>query len=90
MKGFVKDPEAILDYSVDWGPWLNGDEIETSNWVVDSGLTIVPASDSKTTTTTRVFISGGAVGEEYDLKNTITSVGSRTDERTLKIRVRNR
>jgi len=90
MRGFVKDPEAILDYGVNWGPWLNGDEISSSSWTVESPLVIVPASDSKTTTTTRVFVSGGDLGAEYDLINTIVTTGSRTDERTLKIRVRDR
>ena len=92
MKGFVKDPEATLDYSVDWGPWLDGDLISTSNWTIDSPLTIISASDSvnDTDTITTVYVSGGVAGEEYELKNTITTDGGRTDERTLKIRVRER
>lgn len=90
MKGFVKDPDATLDYSYDWSPWLNGDEINSSNWTAEAGITLVPASQSFTTTTTRVFVSGGTVGQNYTLTNTITTVGSRTDERSIEIRVRQR
>lgn len=93
MKGFVKDPDARLDYAFDWSPWLNGDEISTSNWYADSGgIDIVNGSDSvdDTNTITRIFIEGGTPGENYALKNTITTIGGRTDERTIEIRVRQR
>ena len=88
MKGFVKDPEAILDYSLDWGPWLNGDEIDTSNWTLDSGITRV--TDDNTTTTTRIFLSGGTAGQNYTVTNTVGTIGGRTDERSFEIRVRQR
>ena len=90
MKGFVKDPDATLDYQFDWGPWLVSDTIATSTWISDSGLTIVPASDSFTDTTTTVFVSGGAAGEKYTLKNHITTAGSRIDDRSILIQIRER
>ncbi len=90
MKAFVKDPDATLDYSFDWGPWLQNDTISTSNWTVESGISIVPASETFDTTTTTAFISGGAEGEKYLVTNRITTVGSRTDERSFIIRVRQR
>jgi hypothetical protein len=91
MKGFIKDPDATLDYSFDWGPWLGGtDTVISSTWTVESGLSIVPASEAFDDTTTTVFITGGAVGENYTLKNTITTNGSRTDERSIEIKIRNR
>lgn len=90
MKGFVKDPDATLDYSIDWEPWLDGDLISTSDWVADAGLTIVNGSKSFTNTVATVFVQGGTAGQNYNLTNTITTVGSRTDERTITIRVRNR
>ena len=34
MTTFLKDPDAVLDYSVDWSKWLAGDQIETSTWFV--------------------------------------------------------
>lgn len=90
MKGFVKDPQATLDYAIDWTLWLDGDEINTSNWTAESGITITPGSPDFTTTVASVYISGGVEGSDYTLKNTITTVGGRTDERTLLIKIRNR
>ena len=34
MTTFLKDPDAVLDYSVDWSKWLAGDQIQTSAWLV--------------------------------------------------------
>ena len=90
MKGFVKDPDATLDYSIDWSPWLDGDLITASDWVAEAGLTIVPGSKTYTDTVTTVYVSGGTAGQEYELTNTISTQGSRTDERTITIRFRNR
>ena len=36
---FTKDPDAVLDYSVDWSLWLAGDEISTSEWLLEEGAT---------------------------------------------------
>jgi len=88
MKGFVKDPQAILDYTINWAPWLNGDTISTSAWTVDSPATSV--SESKTTGTTTIFVSGGVAGSNYVLINSIVTAGGREDERSIELRVRDR
>jgi hypothetical protein len=88
MKAFVQDPQAILDYIIDWEPWLDGDTISTSVWVLDSPL--VEVSESNTTTTTTIFISSGSVSVDYNVTNTVTTAGGRTDERSFKIKFRNR
>ena len=85
---FAKDPDAVLDYAVDWSRWLAGDEIATSDWTVPSGLTHV--SDSKTTTKATVWLSGGTVGQSYTVTNRITTTGGRTEERSFTIRVEER
>jgi hypothetical protein len=91
MKSFVKDPDAVLDYTFDWSQWLTGtDAITSSTWIVESPLEIVPASDSFTDTTATVFLSGGEEGSNYTLTNRITTDGSRTDDRTIEIHVRSR
>lgn len=90
MRGFVKDPDATLDYGFDWSQWLGTDIITSSTWIVDSGLTVVPASESFDDTTTRVFISGGAVGVVYTVTNRVSTAGSRVDDRSFKITVKER
>ena len=89
---FTKDPSAILDYEIDWSDWLetNSDTISTSTWTVPSGIT--KTADTKTTTTTTIWLSGGTDGNTYECVNRIvTSAASpRTDERTIYIIVKNK
>jgi hypothetical protein len=66
---FTRDPNAVLDYAVDWSRWLAGDEIATSDWTVPAPLTKV--TDTKTTTKTTVWLSGGVAGESYTVTNRI-------------------
>ena len=80
---FTKDPEATLDYQVDWEAWLAGDTISTSDWDVPIGLT--EDSDSKTTLTATVWLSGGTIGTTYAVVNEIVTVAAREDNRTIYI-----
>ena len=54
---FVKDPDEVLDYSIDWSTWLDSDTISSSSWTVESGIT--KDSDSNDTTSTTIWLSGG-------------------------------
>ena len=84
----VKDPSAVLDYTFDWSAWLGVDTIATSTWTVPTGITQV--TESETTTTTTVWLSGGTADTNYAVVNTIITVGGRTDQRTLTIRCRDK
>ena len=88
MPQYVKDPQAVLDYQVDWSAWLGTDTIASSSWTAETGITV--DSDSHTTTTATAWVSGGTTGERYRLTNHITTAGGRTDERTITIVVRDR
>jgi hypothetical protein len=85
---YIKDPNAILDYTVDWTRWLNGDIIATSSWTVPAGLTAV--SDTHTTKAATVWLSGGAVGETYTITNRITTTGGRTEDRSFDVKIAER
>ena len=79
-----KDPDSTIDYTMDWGTkYLNGDIITVSAWVIPTGLNLV--SDSNTTLTTTVFISGGTLGETYRITNRITTAAGRIDDRSIDI-----
>lgn len=91
LKSFTKDPEALLDYTVDWDgdDWLGTDTITgTPTWTVPAGLTL--AAQSNTTTTATVWLSGGMADTDYNVECKITTAGGRTDERTIRIQVRER
>jgi hypothetical protein len=89
MTTFLKDPDAVLDYSIEWSKWLVGDQIQTSTWTV-SDAAIEAASDSNTTTRATVWLSGGIAGQAYTVTNRITTSGGRTDERSFTIQVQER
>ena len=89
VASFSKDPQAVLDYSIDWRDWLGDTEvISTSSWTVESGLT--EDSDSNTDTVATVWLSGGTDGNCYDVTNSITTDEGRTDNRTIMIEVKER
>lgn len=89
MTSYVKDPDAVLDYQLDWSAWLpDGDTIVTSTWIVQDG--IVKDSDSHTDTAATVWLSGGTLGTTYAVTNRISTVEGRTDDRTIRITVRDR
>lgn len=84
---YLKDPNAVLDYRHDWASWLaSGETIATSIWsVAPAGLAV--DSETETTTTATVWLSGGTVGQVYRVTNRITTNQGRTEERTIVIRV---
>jgi hypothetical protein len=86
-----KDPQATLDYAIDWSDWLSeGEEIVNSVWATSSGAIQSP---SFTATATGVWLSGGEVGIAITLTNTITTNSTpvaRIDERSLVIKVKQR
>lgn len=88
---FVKDPNATLDYTVDWTDYLNGAAILTSQWIAPSGITV--DSDVNDGQKATAYISGGVIGQTYTLVNRITfSSGgvTVTDERSIHINVRDK
>jgi hypothetical protein len=86
---FIKDPNAVLDYSFNWAPWLaSGETISASTMAVQTGLT--KDSDTSTTTSATVWLSGGTAGTSYTVANRITTTDLRTDERTIIIQVEQR
>ena len=82
---YKKDPNATLDYSFDWGPYLTplGDTITLVEWVLSAGL--VKVSQSNTATTATVFVSGGVLDEVETLTCRITTAGGRIDDRTVEL-----
>jgi hypothetical protein len=89
---FFKDPDASLDYSMDWAGWLvDGDSISTAVWTVPDGLT-EPSSPGQSVTGSRavVWLSGGTAGETYLIPCRVVTTQGRMDERTLPLRVGHR
>ena len=83
-----KDPNEVLDYDLDWSDRLPAsDTISGSTFTVAEGDVTVNSS-SFTTSTTKVWLSGGTDGTDCEILNRITTVGGRTIDLTVKLRVR--
>lgn len=69
----TKHDTATEAFAIDYGAdYLDtGETIVTSTWTVPTGLTKV--AESKTTTVAKVLISGGTVGQIYEITNTIAT-----------------
>lgn len=86
---FIKDPDAELDYQWNWAGWLvDGDTIDTYTLSAPAGLTL--GSSTNTTTAVTAWLSGGTLGAAYDVRCRIVTADGRTDDRTLRLTIRNR
>ena len=98
---FQQDPEATLDYWLCWGNLLGNDKIATVTVIAADGLvnnsstlfTSLVVDDNNLphskNTVVSVWLSGGVPGIEYKVVIRITTVGGRTDDRTLVIECTN-
>ncbi|SKS40582.1 phage fiber-tail adaptor protein [Mycobacteroides abscessus] len=84
LKKFVKDPHAVLDYTLDWSAWLApGDTLVSATATATTGLTVDQTAN--TTTEATVWLSGGGAGTTYDVTVHVTTAGGRQDDRTIQI-----
>jgi hypothetical protein len=93
MSFLLKDPDAVLDYSVDWGAeYLLGDIIAESEWSIIpdeiDGVSIVGSDFDATTSTVKA--AGGLPGRIYRLVNEVVLDTGRIDSRSIVLRVEKR
>jgi hypothetical protein len=93
MTLLLKDPEAMLDYSVDWGAeYLSGDALAQSSWTVipaeTGGVSIV--SDRFDLLVATAQVAGGVAGRLYRLTNHVVTAEGREDSRSIMLRVEKR
>lgn len=64
---FSKDPDDIMDYSIDFTSWLQSTEnISSVDWSLDDDLTFVTHAFTNKIAT--VWVSGGVSGNRYSAK----------------------
>lgn len=94
MSFLMKDPGAVLDYSIDWrAEYLAASELlASSDWSAvpqeTDGVAVV-GSDFDASTST-VTLSGGIAGRIYRVVNRIATDAGRIDERSIVVRVESR
>lgn len=94
MTLLLKDPEAVLDYAIDWGAEYlgEGDVIAASNWSVSpseaDGVSIGASSFDERVSS--VTVAGGLPGRLYRLSNRVVTDSGRIDDRSIMLRVEKR
>lgn len=88
-----KDPDEVLDYSINWADRLDVDTISTSVWMLaantpDANLAFGVNSYSNTATV--IWLSGGTLGKDYHVTNRITTAAGRTMDQSVKIKIRHK
>jgi len=90
MFRIYKDPIDIVDWRWNWSRWLalrGNDVISSATFDVPVGLT--KESQHNTTKTATLKISGGTLGQTYDIPCRMTTLGGRYKQWTARLLVRN-
>lgn len=80
-----KAPGDTLDYGFMWSDWLNGDRLVDSFWGAEEGL--VAMGSFFTDQISVIWLSGGAAGKTYTVRNRIRTLAGRVVERPLLLTV---
>lgn len=88
---YTKDPDAKLDYAIDWTAWLvDGDTLTAATWTVPTGITQATPAPSVAANKATIWLSGGTVGTSYLITCHGTTAQGREDDRSITILVKNR
>lgn len=85
-----KDPNAALDYSIDWSKWLAkiDDEIQSMDVVLEEDTELEVESQSFDGGVTTAMISGGSsIASLQAVTFRIVTVGGRTEDRTVYLQI---
>lgn len=91
MSFLLKDPQATVDYAVDW----RADYLDETDNLADSQWTVEPdepggaliAGHRFTLSEAQVTVGGGIAGRIYRLVNKVRTASGREDRRSIVIRV---
>lgn len=87
----AKDPEAVLGYEVDWGEWLSaGETLVQPAKVRATGNVEIAFERIEEGRFVRWRVSGGVAGEDAFITVAIDTNSGQTDERTIRLPVRER
>ncbi len=90
MSTYLKAPDAVLDYAVDWAAgYLDAQTLTTSTWSVlpaEPGGLAVQAQSFTATKSTATMVAGIA-GHLYHIANHVVFSDGRAETRSLSIRV---
>lgn len=93
---YEKQPAEVKDYDIDYSEWLNPvvDTVSSTTAIVTSVTEAAPTleidSIMESSTTVKLWISGGTAGVSYKVTVQMTTTGGRLDESELVFKVKDR
>jgi hypothetical protein len=85
-----KDPNARLDYTADFTKWLDAMTDALQSHVVTNVVGVTVDSSLIVGKTVVVWVTGGTVGSAGSVTVRVTTVGGRTDDRTMYFKIKER
>ncbi|PXW75998.1 hypothetical protein C7451_106162 [Blastomonas natatoria] len=85
-----KDPDATLDYELNWSTWLADGETITAQTVTCDNDDITISAVTQAAGVVRFRVAGGTAGSSYLVTCEVTTSAGQTDQRTMLIPVRER
>lgn len=83
---FIIDPDAKLDYAVDWSDWTEEEEVlSSSSWEIEPSGPVL-SDQARGKKSAEVYVEGCTEGQTYRLTNRIQTGEGREDDRTLLLR----
>jgi hypothetical protein len=86
----IKDPNAVLDYTVDFAAWLLPETDTISSATVTGTDVTIDSSAVVGGTAVTMWVSGGAVGTTGNAVVRITTAAGRIDDRTVYFKIKER
>lgn len=87
----VHDPNAVLDYPMDWSAWLpEGDTIISVTVTAPDDITVAPDPEIVAGHIVVAWLAGGEQGGKYDVKYHIETAQGREDDRSITLVVKER
>jgi hypothetical protein len=91
MARYLQDPDATLDYSIDWSDWLaDAETISSFTVVASTGVTVTTPTPSQSAGIVTVWLTAGVAGSTATVTCHIVTSAGRTDDREFQVLVRNR
>jgi hypothetical protein len=88
----AKDPDEVLDYTIDWTDRLSSETITLSTWTItcedEDSPDLTEDSNAISTVYTVIWLSGGTLGLTYLLTNHITTSAGREMDQTVKLKLK--
>lgn len=81
----TQDPDAYLDWSIDWSQWLsNAETLADVTWTASDAQLITLDSDTFSSDTATVWVSDLTLGQVASATCHITTTLGREDDRTIR------